>query len=318
MKKILVSILSFCVVVASALAFVGCNPSTCNVTFYYNCTSGGQTSSTKQVESGTIVTAPELEERAGLILDGWYLDNGTFKNEFVLKNKPITQNTNLYAKWATKCVVTFHANCTMFFIEDYTLTREVASGRCVKEFIWERGNYVLDGYFYDNGTWQQPYNWSDVITQDTDVYAKWSYDRTKLEAFLAQMDKNQSERGTNYNSVSYTNSTTDTPVPVTNQAITDDKIVVDAKEGTREVYVRYTRQLFESFLTDCIIGEHSSFIIKPDGSLSASIYYTQNNVKYVVNLSMNNQNYVTKTSLLHDDDLFEPVYYIKGCTYSNN
>ena len=53
------------------------------------------------IEYGKHATAPENPEREGYYFSGWFIDNGTFANEWDFETDIVTQDTTLYAKWET-------------------------------------------------------------------------------------------------------------------------------------------------------------------------------------------------------------------------
>ena len=65
------------------------------VTFDSN---GGTEVQAQAVEIGTLIAAPDDPELYGYVFAGWFVDDGTFLNEFDF-NSPIQSNIALYAKW---------------------------------------------------------------------------------------------------------------------------------------------------------------------------------------------------------------------------
>ena len=65
------------------------------VTFDSN---GGSEIQAQAVEVGTLVSAPDDPELYGYVFAGWFIDDGTFLNEFDF-NSPIQSSITLFAKW---------------------------------------------------------------------------------------------------------------------------------------------------------------------------------------------------------------------------
>ena len=51
------------------------------------------------IEYGNHATAPENPERESYDFGGWFIDNGTFANEWDFETDVVTQDTTFYAKW---------------------------------------------------------------------------------------------------------------------------------------------------------------------------------------------------------------------------
>jgi uncharacterized repeat protein (TIGR02543 family) len=52
------------------------------------------------VTSGSKITEPTPEPtKDGAVFDGWYKDNGTFKNKWNFATDTLTEDITLYARW---------------------------------------------------------------------------------------------------------------------------------------------------------------------------------------------------------------------------
>jgi len=82
----------------STVSLIGCGkPKEYNVTFKYNCTIGSVSESTYVVKDGEKTPVPTVI-RSAYDFGGWFFDNTTFLKKFNTE-KPITEDTVVYAKW---------------------------------------------------------------------------------------------------------------------------------------------------------------------------------------------------------------------------
>ena len=61
----------------------------------------------QSIVRGGYVTAPENPKRENYDFGGWFIDNGTFINEWIFETDIITQDTTLYAKWEENIVIDY-------------------------------------------------------------------------------------------------------------------------------------------------------------------------------------------------------------------
>lgn len=121
------------------------------------------------IEHGKLIetdklTIPEVE---GYTFDGWYADeNRTIEFDFT---KPITSNTTVYAKWTAKdyevSFVTEHGNAPTSQNVPYNGTA-TDPGKLTEE------GYTFIGWYTDD-TYSTEFDFTQPITGDTKVYAKW-------------------------------------------------------------------------------------------------------------------------------------------------
>jgi len=129
--------------------------------------------------------------REGYKFLGWYDEDG---NRVTKIDAGVAQDMTLTARWTKLFTVTFHANndcisedifriyCEKGNNPEGVLTLEdnntVASFYDLPEFSYEdHNNYIFKGWYLDedNDNDSRPISWSDVYTEDTDVYAHWIY-----------------------------------------------------------------------------------------------------------------------------------------------
>lgn len=117
------------------------------------------------------VSIPERPERDGYIFIGWFNEAGTridgTDDNFIDTLTGVTADMTITAKWVQKSVVTFDSNggSTVEPIETETGSITLPE-RPVKE------GYSFMGWYYDNGTFTQPFDGTDV-SESVTVYARW-------------------------------------------------------------------------------------------------------------------------------------------------
>lgn len=111
------------------------------------------------------LTIPEVE---GYTFDGWYTTNDTHSTKFDFST-PITSNTTVYAKWTAKdyevSFVTEHGNAPT--------SQNVPYNEPAKD----PGELTAEGYtfvgWYADAAYSTKFDFTQPITGDTKVYAKW-------------------------------------------------------------------------------------------------------------------------------------------------
>ena len=111
------------------------------------------------------LTIPEVE---GYTFDGWYTTNDTHSTKFDFST-PITSNTTVYAKWTAKdyevSFVTEHGDAPASQNVKYNGTAS-DPGKLKEE------GYTFIGWYTDD-TYDTEFDFTQPITGDTKVYAKW-------------------------------------------------------------------------------------------------------------------------------------------------
>ncbi|WP_336636402.1 InlB B-repeat-containing protein [Lysinibacillus fusiformis] len=133
-------------------------------------TDGGSTVSDQSVAHGGNATMPEIEPtKAGYTFGGWYTDAGrTQAYDF---NSVITEATTIYAKWKAQTY-------TVSFNTDGGSTvsnQSVAHGgkATMPQVEPTKAGYTFEGWYTDAGH-TQAYDFTNVITENTTIYAKWN------------------------------------------------------------------------------------------------------------------------------------------------
>lgn len=124
------------------------------------------------------VAIPQEPERDdGLVFIGWYLDREGREPAGELLSKPVTMDMTFYAKWGY--VITFETN-------GGTAVEPVkaAPGEPVEQPKSEKSGYKLSGWFLDDGTFGQPFDFSEMPAEHITLYAKWELFNTGLSFAL--------------------------------------------------------------------------------------------------------------------------------------
>lgn len=118
----------------------------------------------KLIDTGKL-TIPEVE---GYTFDGWYTTNDTHSTKFDF-TQPIKRNTTVYAKWTANdyevSFITEHGNAPTSQNVKYNGTA-TNPGELTEE------GYTFIGWYTDD-TYDTEFDFTQPITGDTKVYAKW-------------------------------------------------------------------------------------------------------------------------------------------------
>ena len=111
------------------------------------------------------ISAPEAPTKAGLTFDQWYADEG-LTIPYVFTTMP-AENITLYAQWLA--TVLFDSN------GGSAIDSQVVAELNVPDEPEDptREGYTFSGWFTDNGTFLNEYDFLTSITEDTALYAKW-------------------------------------------------------------------------------------------------------------------------------------------------
>ena len=125
--------------------------------------------------AGESVTEPTAPTKAGYLFDGWYTDNNTFQNEYTFTAMP-EESFTLYASWtedqqpATTYTITFNSNGGS---EVASITKE--AGESVTEpTAPTKTGFAFNGWYTDNGTFLNVYEFSVMPAENITLYAKWT------------------------------------------------------------------------------------------------------------------------------------------------
>ena len=148
---------------------------------------GGSDVADATVEDGKTVTQPTDPTKEGFDFDGWYTDNTTFKDKYDF-SKPVTSGFTLYAKWKEKQVT------------KYTVKFDTNGGSEVADATVEDGKTVaqptdptkddhdFDGWYTDNTTFKDKYDFSKPVTSGFTLYAKWK--EKQVTKYTVKFDSN--------------------------------------------------------------------------------------------------------------------------------
>ena len=137
------------------------------VTFDSN---GGSSVDIKIVQSGGTVTRPATPARSGYTFGNWYSNAGlTAVYNF---STPVTGNIILYAKWnINRYIVTFNADGGTPAPVQQTVDH---GGKVNEPAAMTKANYTFGGWFKESALINQWNFVTDTVTEDTDLYAKWT------------------------------------------------------------------------------------------------------------------------------------------------
>jgi uncharacterized repeat protein (TIGR02543 family) len=87
------------IILASGIFLVGCNNgSVTTYTVTFNSNGGSAVDAISGISPDATITLPQNPTKGTDIFGGWFLDNGTFLNEFTASTV-VTQDITVYAKW---------------------------------------------------------------------------------------------------------------------------------------------------------------------------------------------------------------------------
>ncbi len=140
-----------------------------DITVTFNPGQGTVSPTTKTFVPGTAIGELPNPERTGYTFDGWYTDNGTYQNE-VTASTVFNTTTEIYAKWIENITITFNAKGGTVTPSSKTFVAGTAIGELPTP---EKVGYDFDGWYTDDGTYQNEVTTSTVFNTTTEIYAKW-------------------------------------------------------------------------------------------------------------------------------------------------
>ena len=142
-------------------------PQTVVVSFEPN---GGTPVDSQTIDKGATATDPADPVRNGYTFDGWYTDDGTFIDLYDF-NTPVNNDITLYAKWTPVPVtISFEPNGGSP-VDPQTIDKG-ATATDPSDPI--RGGYTFDGWYTDDGTFIDLYDFNTPVNNDITLYAKWT------------------------------------------------------------------------------------------------------------------------------------------------
>jgi len=193
------------------------DPVTANITLYANweeipvipqfgtitfISNGGTGVLPRTVPIGNVVYKPDDPERYGHAFIGWYTDDTTFLDAYDF-SEPVTGNFILYAKWEEQPFIDVIFKCNggeisgETMINDDEVHKKVYLGEKITEPInndvireysigsphrIEGTNYIFRGWYTDNITFLNEFDFSTIADNDITLYAKW------LPDYMVKMD----------------------------------------------------------------------------------------------------------------------------------
>ena len=131
-------------------------------------TEHGQAPASQNVPYNGTATDPGKLSVEGYTFDGWYTDNTHYSTKFDFST-PIKSNTTVYAKWTANdyevSFITEHGKAPASQNVPYNGTAD-DPGKLSAE------GYTFDGWYTDD-TYSTKFDFTQPITGDTKVYAKW-------------------------------------------------------------------------------------------------------------------------------------------------
>jgi uncharacterized repeat protein (TIGR02543 family) len=127
---------------------------------------------------GNRLDIPDDPVKEGYVFDGWYYDNGTFEEPFdptSLPDDPLLEDLTLYAKWIDESTFP-HFDVTFDVDGGSTIdTVSVREGQRLDEPEEPtKEGYDFVGWFRDESLTEAWDFQTDVVTEDTTLYAQWN------------------------------------------------------------------------------------------------------------------------------------------------
>jgi uncharacterized repeat protein (TIGR02543 family) len=143
---------------------------------------GGTPVAYQVIDEGGKAIAPIAPTRTHYTFAGWYIDNGTFADAVVFASIRFDEDTTLYAKWtAITYTVAYNSNGGSAVAPE-----TVNSGEAADEPVAPtKAGYIFGGWFTDNTTFENEYDFATLVVADITLYAKW------LEAVTVTFDSNE-------------------------------------------------------------------------------------------------------------------------------
>lgn len=137
------------------------------ITFYSN---GGTSVPSITDAYGALISEPVAPTKVGHTFLGWYTDNNTFINKQTFPLYMPDGDLKLYAKWE---------------VNSYTINFESNGGSVVSSIVANYGSsitkptdptrdgFIFAGWYTDNNTFNNPFNFQTMPANDLTLYAKW-------------------------------------------------------------------------------------------------------------------------------------------------
>jgi uncharacterized repeat protein (TIGR02543 family) len=142
------------------------------------------------------IQLPADPEKEGYIFDGWYWDKDTWEKPFTansILDAPLSENMSVYAKWKTEGENE---------VQTYTITFNSNGGGDVSAITKEAGEsiteptaptktgYIFNGWYTDNGTFENAFEFDVMPAESLILYAKWIEDEPQPIEYTISFDSN--------------------------------------------------------------------------------------------------------------------------------
>lgn len=136
---------------------------------------GGSEVEADQAEFMTMFEMPEPPTRFGYTFAGWYADEElTVEFDFMA---PATANDMAYAAWTPLTYTVVFVENGGTDVADVTATHDQALAEPTAP---TKVGHVFEGWFTDNGTFENEYDFETLVTGPFNLYAKWSLEEYTL------------------------------------------------------------------------------------------------------------------------------------------
>ncbi len=127
---------------------------------------GGSLVNHQSIEAGQKIVKPENPTKTGNAFIGWYSD-ADFTTPWDFENDTVTTNIVLYAKWGYS---------VEYISDDVTFTTQVVeiNQKTTAPSDPKKDGYIFEGWWYVGDDSKYPWNFEYIITENMQLYAKWS------------------------------------------------------------------------------------------------------------------------------------------------
>ncbi len=133
---------------------------------------GGSLVDAQSVLAGTTASVPNDPTQSGYTFGGWFSDE-TYSLSYDFTT-PVNDNLTLFAKWdkvSVSHIVSFESNGGSS-VDDQTVLENT---KAVEPLTPTRDGFTFKGWYRDT-TFENMYNFDQLVTEDLTLYAKWSQD----------------------------------------------------------------------------------------------------------------------------------------------
>ncbi len=132
---------------------------------------GGSETDAQVIDKGGKVTVPSNPTRTGYTFAGWYQDAEGTGSAFNLATNTFAVDTYCYAKWTINThTVTYNSNGGSEVASETVNYGEVFTEPAAPSYA----GYIFAGWYTDNETFENLYDFATLATEDITLYAKWT------------------------------------------------------------------------------------------------------------------------------------------------